>query len=238
MAENYDKTLELFKTLQQNGGVDNIAPRESAPNRKKKQMMVGSVSDLNEAVFGKYNMENEPQKYDGQKILMETMKEYQNGNVSKENRERVENNIRNSKLPKEILQSMISQPLIETNVNGDDIDTYMEKIVKQNSNIEASKRINRLLEEGNEPTTKQANNNPQPTMPTAAIDYSKIESIINEAIDRKLSQFRQLNESSQQKMSSIKAIQEVDGSKFLIADTSDNVYECTLIYKGKNNRKK
>ena len=124
MADNYDKTLELFKKLQEGGATDAMAA--PVQQRPRTDVMTGDVASLNEAVFGRYNAENDNSVSDGSKVLMETMKEYESGNVSEETRQRVENNVRNSKIPKAILESVLSKPLIETKINGSDVDEYMD----------------------------------------------------------------------------------------------------------------
>jgi hypothetical protein len=97
MSDNYDKTLELFKKLQEGGATDAmVAPVQQ---RTRTDVMTGDVASLNEAVFGRYNAENDNSVSDGSKVLMETMKVYESGNVSEETRQRVENNVRNSKIP-------------------------------------------------------------------------------------------------------------------------------------------
>ena len=241
MANDYDKTLERFKKLQENGATDTMAAAAQPAQRpKQSNAMMGDISSLNEAVFGKYNPETDNSTSDGQKILMETMKEFESGNVSEDTMKRVRENVKNSKIPQAILQSVISNPLIETKIGNTDVDDYMDNLMKQNANIQASKRINEKLNETDNSKAQQLNISPA-TNSRADFDYGKLQQIVEEIMDRKFAQYISkigLNESKQPQAPSIKAIQEVDGSRFLLADTSDNVYECTLVYKGKNTRKK
>lgn len=234
MAENYDKTLELFKKLQEGGATDAIA----APAKKasRPNMLTGDISHLDEAVFGKYNAESDTSTSDGQKILMETMKQFESGNVSEETRRRVEENVRNSKIPKAILDSVLSKPLIETKIEGSDVDEYMENLMKKNTNIQAS---NRIIQKLNESDVQRIETPSRETV-RSEFNYNKLEEIVESIMDRKLNQFIgkiNLNE-SRNEAPQLKMIQEVSGSKFLLADTSDNVYECTLKYIGKNKKKK
>jgi hypothetical protein len=234
MAENYDKTLELFKKLQEGGATDAIAT--PAKQASRPNILTGDISQLNEAVFGKYNAESDTSTSDGQKILMETMKEFESGNVSEETRRRVEENVRNSKIPKAILDSVLSKPLIETKIEGSDVDEYMENLMKKNTNIQASNRIIQKLNESD----GQRIETPSRETVRSEFNYDKLEEIVESIMDRKLNQFIgkiNLNE-SRSETPQLKMIQEVSGSKFLLADTSDNVYECTLKYIGKNKKKK
>lgn len=234
MAENYDKTLELFKKLQEGGATDAIAA--PAKQASRPNMLTGDISQLNEAVFGKYNAESDTSTSDGQKILMETMKEFESGNVSEETRRRVEENVRNSKIPKAILDSVLSKPLIETKIEGSDVDEYMENLMKKNTNIQASNRIIQKLNESD----GQRIETPSRETVRSEFNYDKLEEIVESIMDKKLNQFIgkiNLNE-SRNETPQLKMIQEVSGSKFLLADTSDNVYECTLKYIGKNKKKK
>ena len=235
MADNYDKTLELFKKLQEGGATDAMAA--PVQQRPRTDVMTGDVASLNEAVFGRYNAENDNSVSDGSKVLMETMKEYESGNVSEETRQRVENNVRNSKIPKAILESVLSKPLIETKINGSDVDEYMDNLMKKNKNIEASNRIIQKLNESEAPKQQQQIQMPQVVQ--SDVDYNKIQQMIEEAIDRKLNKLTgMLNESRQGGGFPITQVQEINNTKFLFADSSNNVYECTLRYIGKNKKAK
>lgn len=234
MADNYDKTLELFKKLQEGGNTDAMAA--PVQQRPRTDIMTGDVASLNEAVFGRYNAENDNSVSDGSKVLMETMKEYESGNVSEETRQRVENNVRNSKIPKAILESVLSKPLIETKINGSDVDEYMDNLMKKNKNIEASNRIIQKLNESEAPKQQQIQ---IPQVVQSDVDYNKIQQMIEEAIDRKLNKLTGiLNESRQGGGFPITQVQEINNTKFLFADSSNNVYECTLRYIGKNKKAK
>lgn len=233
----YDKTLELFKKLQDGGATDAVATPVQQASRQN--MISGDISELNEAVFGKYNAETDTSTSGGQKILMETMKQFESGNVSEETRRRVEENVRNSKIPKAILDSVLSKPLIETKIEGSDVDDYMNNLMKKNANIQAS---NRIIQKLNESDTPKMETQPSQMMQVVQeqFDYAKLEQIVESIIERKLNQFAgkiNLNE-SRGETPQLKMIQEVNGGKFLLADTSDNVYECTLKFVGKNKKKK
>ncbi len=238
MSENYDKTLELFKKLQEGGATDAaVQPRrsESAPTFSAR-----SIEDIDEAVFGKYDPSEDTSSNNGDKLLLETMKEYANGEVSEDTRKRVEENIKNLKIPKAILQSMMSQPLIETKIGKDDIDEFMEKQAMKNANIQASNRIIQKVDEMDS-ARQQRKTQEQPR--TADITENLLQAVretVETTIEKKFSELNgktKLNESSAKNVPSIRMIQEVDGGKFLLLDSDDNVYECTMVYKGKNKKR-
>lgn len=233
--ENYEQTLELFKKLQQGGSTDVSIQQQT--NRAPKGV-AGSIDSLDEAVFGRYIQTEDDEASKGQRLLMETMREYEEGNVSEETMERVKHNVKNLKIPQAIISSVISNPLIETKIGGDDIDEFVEKNLKKNTNIELSNRITKKLEEKDNRVQK-----PQPQPQQRRNDSQLTQMIVeavDNAIDRKLSQIGgkiNLNESQNRNIPSLKMIQETDGSKFLLLDSDDNVYECTLTYKGKNKKR-
>lgn len=234
--ENYEQTLELFKKLQQGGATDVSAQQHT---NRAPQGIAGSIDSLDEAVFGKYIQTGDESANRGQKLLMETMREYEEGNVSEETMERVKHNVKNLKIPQAIISSVISNPLIETKIGGDDIDDFVEKNLKKNTNIELSNRITKKLEEKDNMVQKSQQPQPQQQRTDSQLTQMIVEAVDN-AIDRKLNQISgkiNLNENKSRNIPSLKMIQETDGSKFLLLDSDDNVYECTLTYKGKNKKR-
>ncbi len=231
--ENYEQTLELYKKLQQGGATDvssqqhtNIIPKG----------VTGTINSLDEAVFGKYVETEEDERSDGQRLLMETMREYEEGNVSEETMERVKHNVKNLKIPQAIINSVITNPLIETKIGGDDIDEFVEKNLKKNTNIELSNRITKKLEEKDNKTQKPQSQ-PQQQKNDHQLSQMIVEAV-DKAIERKLSQIEgKINLNENKNIPSLKMIQETDGSKFLLLDSDNNVYECTLTYKGKNKKR-
>lgn len=235
MAENYDETLAIFKKLQEGGATEAI---ESAPRRQNTNpdAIIGGVDYLNEAVFGKYQ-EDANKNVSGQNVMLDTMKAFKTGTVSEEDRQRVEENIRKSKLPKAILSEMVANPILDDAIGSDEVDILMERLQGgKNKNISGANKIIQKLDERDKKQTTPAIMTETPVRNMGSFDYEKLEAIIESVFDRKFAQLS-LNESRMGATPSIKAIQEKDGSRFLMVDTDDNVYECTLTYKGKNRRK-
>jgi hypothetical protein len=123
---DYNDTLNLYKQLQKNGA-------EHVDTTFSKPTVGMSVEALDEAVYGAYDNSEDEQKNAGNKLLIDTMKEIESGNVSDATRERIEENIRNSKMPAAILQSMLDNPLINTKVGKDDVDEFVEKTLKSSA---------------------------------------------------------------------------------------------------------
>mgnify|MGYP003303221921 CR=1 FL=1 len=234
---DYNNMLDLYKQLQANGA-EHVDASLSEP------AVTGmSVEALDEAVFGAYDNSEEEQKNAGNKLLIETMKEIESGNVSEETRKRIEENVRNSKIPAAILQDMLANPFINTKVGKDDVDEFVEKTLKSSAGIQKANKINERVEK-EEKKKAEARRAQQPIFNTGGnvqVDYEKISEIVESIVSSKMAELTrhvQLNESRQQTpFNGIKVLQLKENGSFLMLDTDDNIYECTLTYKGKNKKK-
>lgn len=234
---DYSNTLELFKQLQQNGATDVSAlPQQRTDNGPRPQFVTAdNLDQLTEAVFGRSQSTDEKNSND---TLLETLKEVETGQMTEETRQRIAANVKNSKMNPAILNSILQNPLIETKVGNDEIDEFVKKTLKGNKNIEASRKIiQKTMEQDN--ANKQQLNESSPAMPQA-FDYTKIASLIENAVDKKMNEMQgrmPLNESNTQQAPTLKVVQAKSGTRFLFVDTDDNVYECTITYKGKNRKR-
>ena len=236
--ENYNNALNLFKQLQQNGA-EHVDVNLSAPT-----VMGSTVEALDEAVFGSYDSENDDTQSSGQKLLTETMKEIEHGNLSEENRKRIEENVRNSKMPSSILSEMLDNPLIYTSVDGDDIDEFAQRVLKSSAGIQKSSKIIERVEQDDrkKAESKKAQQTNFNTV-SAPVDYEKISEIVESIVSAKFEQYgkriQQINENRYSTpLNNIKVLQMKENGTFLMLDTDDNIYECTLKYKGKNKKKR
>ena len=235
---DYSKTLELYEQLQKNGAVDAAASVQSFTKPRQPEFVSGNIDQLNEAVFGKLNDTNS-QNGATQSVLIETMKEVKSGVMTDETRERIANNVKNLKIPSAIIESVISNPLVETRVGNDEIDDFAQKLLKKNKNIEASTKI---IEELNKRDNKNTNKISDFTTPRVAgeIDYDRIASMVESAVEKKFNEMAGsllINENRNTASPNMKCVQMKENSRILFVDTDDNVYEMTMIYKGKNRRK-
>jgi len=233
---DYNDTLNLYKQLQKNGA-EHVDATFSSPT-------VGySVEALNEAVYGAYDNSEDEQKNAGNKLLIDTMKEIESGNVSDATRERIEKNIRNSKMPAVILQSMLDDPLISTKVGKDDVDEFVEKTLKSSAGLQkASKIVERVEQEDKKKMEEKRANQPIFNTCGVQVDYEKISEIVEGIVSNKMTELSKrlnLNENKQNTpFNGVKVLQLKENGSFLMLDTDDNIYECTLTYKGKNKRKR
>lgn len=242
MANDYSSALEIFKDLQRNGATD--ANYTTAAPMMSDTTVSSDIDSLNEKVFGAAS-ESLDQGMAGQKILNQVLHEVKTGQLSEETQERLKANLRTSKLDPAIIQSFLSNPLINENVGGDDIDAFMQKNIQKNKNIMASQQINEKLEARDaKKIQEQQKLNPKPQVTAPAVDMNELAALMESIIDKKLGEYfaktRQLTESQARQMpspSAVKAVQLKEDGSFLMVDSEDNVYECRLTYKGKNKRK-
>ena len=235
---DYNDTLNLYKQLQKNGA-QHVDANLSAPT-----ITGSSLEALDEAVYGAYDNSEEEKNNAGNKLLIDTMKEIESGNISEETRERIEENVRNSKMPSAILQEILNNPLINTKVGNDDVDEFVEKKLKSSAGIQKANKIVERVEQ-DERKKSEAKRTQQPVFNNTgaqAVDYEKISEIVESIVSAKFAEYgkrMQLNENRQPSapFNGIKVLQLKENGSFLMLDTDDNIYECTLTYKGKNKKK-
>ena len=141
-----------------------------------------------------------------------------------------------SKLPKEILESMISSPIdtsaLETKARaltgtGSILDTIMPELATSPSPTPTSRP--QVMTEQRVNTTPIVNG-------SIGIDYGVIKSLIDESIRRHLDEYKGVlsegkNQNTNMNIMSI-------GSKFQFIDSKGNIFEAKLIRKGNINDKK
>ena len=73
----------------------------------------------------------------------------------------------------------------------------------------------------------------------ASIDYELIKTIVESAIDKRLSEIKTtLNESSVRQQTYVPSMKMMNfKDKFYFVDNDDNVFECEMKYKGKRKKK-
>lgn len=237
MSSGYNKALDLVKRMK-NGDIKQ-EPRKDNPNViNRKVRNTEDLSAMDEAVFGAYDSSQDNTTSEGMQVLRQRMEEVRTGNMSEETIQSIKENVQHSQLPKEILQSLIEKPLImdESVVTDERIDELGKRVAqKANTQRDIIKKVeeNDRKKRGiTESATPVAQNN-------ASIDYGLIKTIIESVVDEKLGQLKgsMLNESRNLTLPNIKGIQMKDENTFWMLDTSDNIYECSMRYKGKNKRK-
>lgn len=145
--------------------------------------------------------------------------------------------LKNSRLPDFIKESIVSNPL---NVDPTIIDSKMTQFTEQlgqKLGLQKSVNILQQLDEIDEQKAQKAALNETVNNGGSGIDYGMIKMIVENVIEEKLGNITtMLNESVQRSTPSLSVMNIRD--KFLYLDDQDNVYECQMVYKGKNKRRK
>ena len=154
-----------------------------------------------------------------------------------ENKQKID--VSHSKIPKDILESIISQPL-----NVQPVDSKMDKMEqmlseKLNPKLMGLNKSVQLIEKLNSNNKKEESNvkqqayvSPQEATNHVIVDYSLIKQIVETAVENK---FNELNKSDNS-LPILKYM--VFGDKFQFIDMENNVFECQMIHKGKIKRKR
>lgn len=193
------------------------------------------IGEMDEKVFGAYTpQENEAKEYDPYKEL-ELYTSINNGGY-------IPNNKINTKIPKEIFESITQNPLCFNTMpsKNDPINILAEKASSKMSGITAATKIMEKVE-GKDKITKKISN-AESGMGNSTIDYSLIKTIVENVVDNKLETFKNniLTEgkSNNSKSPNVSVMQLKENGSFLFLDSDNNIYECKLTYKGKNKAKK
>lgn len=222
-SKSLAETLALYKDLQKSGGVQATA----AQKRNAPQMVTGSVEELNEMVFGKY-VPKDDDSWSADKEL----EEIKNGRKPK--------NLDKCGVPKAILESILKNPC-EMSPSDPRMDEFTNRLANI-SGIDNISRINEQLEEYDQ----QKENSKKSMLPaldedTGTIDYDRIRQIVDETVDAKLAAITKalLNENLNHGGNSAPKLGVMQlADKFMFLDSDNNVYECKMVYKGKNKAKK
>lgn len=147
------------------------------------------------------------------------------------------NKLANSKIPDFIKESIVSNPL---NVDPALVDTKMNAFTEQLSQklpgIQKSMGLLQQLEDIDEQKAQKSALT-ETRSDGGNIDYEMIKMIVEKVIDEKIGSLTSmLNENIQRSTPSLSVMNIRD--KFLYLDDQDNIYECQMVYKGKNKRRK
>lgn len=230
--ETLQRMLEIGKradSMASSGNRQTAAPRMNLEEQLK---------SLDEQVYGQYVPTEADKKAYSAEAEMERIKKRMNegdkASVSV-----------NSRVPKKILESFLENPCnLDTELYEDaNMAALTKRLSGKMPGIKNVNEIQKKLDEADKEKQK-VNESLRPKINEntngVSIDYSLIKSIIESAIDEKLSTMKQsLDEAishNTDKSGSLKVMKM--GSKFLFLDDEDNVYECKMQYVGKNKKKK
>ena len=109
-----------------------------------------------------------------------------------------------------------------------------EKLAKGIPGIQKSMQILNDLEKKD--AEKKELNEDRITRPTqqGAIDYNVIRTIIEEVVDEKLSKFAPMLTESHGSNCGALSVMNIRNNKFLFLDDNNNIFECQMVFKGKN----
>lgn len=154
----------------------------------------------------------------------------------------------NSKMPKAILESIISNPLSMPTDHVQSSNEIMDEGLQNRTidildKLEARDRQGKTTQQRQQP---QQSYNPQKLTEdidynlNSDVDYNKIAQIVEAVVDKKMKQYHQalLNESRNSIQNSPKVSFIKLGDTFTFMDEANNVYECRMVYKGKGKVKK
>ncbi len=149
-------------------------------------------------------------------------------------------NFEKCRIPNAIKESIRQNPLIIQPMTDSRMDELTERIGGNNDEgFNRSRDIIRKLEESDaikNATYESPYKQTEPTGGNSKIDYELIKNIVESVVDRKFNEHRQLNENVSRNGSSLSVMKM--GKKFLFLDDDDNIYECQMVYKGKNKKRK
>lgn len=224
-------TLEekLALSKEQQHKIENGIKNISNPTSKKRKptTMMGSVEDLDSAVFGE--VQKSENGYDAKEEMKRIQERYEKGVNIKVDYE-------NTKIPKQIIQSIIQNPLDMPSVDPK-MDAFTEKLkMSLPESINRSYEIQSRLEKQDEKKTPVISESTTST----SIDYEMIKLIIENAINKKIDDIKNtLLTESQNHLNSTPSLKAMKlGEKFLFLDGDNNVFECQMKYIGKNKKKK
>lgn len=226
--DNLKRMLEMTKRLEQTSASG--SPMTSGVRKTDAVALDKQVAMLDEQVFGKYQKPEDT--YDPEEEMNRWKERYKGNNIP---------NIVNSKLPKNIIESIISNPCnIDPVVEDPRMRALQERIDGKMPGIKSVAEIQRKLDEHDrEQIELQEQLKPkQPKVETnvqSTIDYGLIKMIVESVINEKLNN---LNESRNNvsSASDMRAMMMI-GDKFRFLDGNDNIYECQLKYIGKKKKK-
>lgn len=212
-------TEEELKKPARNSGRKSNTPRQMISEG-------GNIDNLDNLVFGAPTTDNSVQFYDPK----EDMKRMTQGLT--------EDKLSRSKLPDIIKNSIASDPLTLSPVTDSKMDAFTKKLTEAMPGIQKSMGI---LEQLNESDKEKKKNRLDETLQTTNvsgnIDYNMLKSIVEEAVENKFQQYASLlNENINRGGGNVNVMK--IGEKFMMLDDQDNVYECQMVYKGKNKKRK
>ena len=204
-----------------------VSPRSVPTFGNQSALHDEQIRKLDDMVYGK-PVEDE-KKYDPKKDM-----EKMTGVLSSAQ-------ITQSGLPESIKRSIIAQPLTLSPIEDPNMTALEERLQRTMPGIQKSMKILSDLDQYDLEQKEKTMAESKPrndAATTSAIDYALIKTIVESVVDEKLNGMRQmLNESTGNGTPSL-SVMNIRNDKFLFLDSDDNIFECQMVYKGKNKAKR
>lgn len=204
-----------------------VSPRSVPTFGNQSALHEEQIRKLDDMVYGKPVEDNE--KYDPKKDM-----EKMTGVLSSVQ-------ITQSGLPESIKRSIMAQPLTLSPIEDPNMTALEERLQRTMPGIQKSMKILSDLDQYDleQKEKTMAESKPRNDTATAStIDYALIKTIVESVVDEKLNGMRQmLNESTGNGTPSL-SVMNIRNDKFLFLDSDDNIFECQMVYKGKNKAKR
>lgn len=150
-------------------------------------------------------------------------------------------NLEGRNIPKEIVESILNNPLdLDPNFADPKMMAFQNKLAENMGGIQNSVNVLKEVEKRDQESRRKINENITYNKSSVGIDYEQLKTIIENVIEEKLGSIKEtLNEDISHKQEYVPSMKLMNfRDKFLFLDNDDNVFECQMVYKGKRKRTK
>lgn len=232
MSNSIEKMLEISNRIEK--ATNNKQPVQKKTVSQHDLDML--IENYDQQVYGpvtETKQEDEP-KYSA-RAEMERLKEIEaNGGRSAVNLE-------GRNIPRNIVESILNNPLDMPPVVDSRMTALEEKIAEKHGGIQKAvdvmKRVDKKDAEAKAKLTEQLQ--PKTNIVSTTVDYELVKTIVESVLDKRLSELKEvINEShttnTNTYVPSMKMLSFKDN--FFFVDNDDNVFECVMKYKGKRKK--
>ena len=234
-SNSIERMIALNKKVE-GGGIEQ--PRKSSAGNgmtaRSQHDLDAIIENFDRQVYGPSPVMEEdnskPKPYSAEKE-MEYLKEV------KKNGGRGSVDVSKRNMPKEILESILNNPLDDIPLDLDKMDELENRLKGNMPGIKAAVDVFERVEKRDKEEREKLNEDirPRQTVESVSIDYDMIRSIVESVIDERMTSLNESKGDSNTYVPSMKIMNFKD--KFLFVDNDDNVFECEMKYKGKRKKK-
>lgn len=212
-------------------GVKSAPKKNSTVRVNNPQKLDEMINQYDKQIFGKYEAtEEERDKWNADKEINSIKERIANPHMP---------DVSNRKMPKAIIESILSNPLeLDPSVVSDPkMDNLIKNLKKNTQGVESVVSLNEKLEANDR---KQINEQlalkPKTETVSTPIDYSTIKMIVEGVLNEKLGMLTERIDRQTQKNNNIQ-VMAFKNSTFKFLTEDGDVYECQMVYKGKNKKR-